>query len=111
MVFLSRFYNVGIASNIDPLFFSYIKGMCPEFECLSARVLSFDIGYLKPSKRFFEAMIRLTESMPYQHLLIDDDWIKVDFASTMRRLARYRGRVGIDADLYELMSSVTRSNL
>ncbi|HZJ48375.1 MAG TPA: phosphotransferase [Acidimicrobiia bacterium] len=31
---------------------------------------------------------------------IDAQWVKVDFASTMRRLERYRGRVGIDADLY-----------
>lgn len=34
---------------------------------------------------------------------IDDEWIKVDFASTMRRLARYRRRVGIDAELYAAM--------
>lgn len=37
---------------------------------------------------------------------IDNEWVKVDFASTMRRLARYRGRVGIDADLYSAMTAV-----
>jgi aminoglycoside phosphotransferase (APT) family kinase protein len=37
---------------------------------------------------------------------IDNEWVKIDFASTMRRLARYRGRVGIDADLYEAMAAV-----
>jgi aminoglycoside phosphotransferase (APT) family kinase protein len=37
---------------------------------------------------------------------IDNEWVKVDFASTMRRLARYRGRVGIDADLYAAMAAV-----
>jgi len=37
---------------------------------------------------------------------IDSEWVQVDFASTMRRLARYRGRVGIDADLYEAMVAV-----
>lgn len=37
---------------------------------------------------------------------IDGEWVKVDFASTMRRLARYRGRVGIDADLYAAMAAV-----
>jgi aminoglycoside phosphotransferase (APT) family kinase protein len=36
---------------------------------------------------------------------IDAEWVKVDFASTMRRLARYRGRVGIDAELYEAMAT------
>ena len=36
---------------------------------------------------------------------IDAEWVKVDFASTMRRLARYRGRVGIDAELYEAMAA------
>lgn len=32
---------------------------------------------------------------------IDADWIELDFQSTMRRLNRYRGRIGLDADLYE----------
>ena len=41
---------------------------------------------------------------------IDNEWIKVDFASTMRRLARYRGRVGIDADLYAAMAAVPPPN-
>lgn len=37
---------------------------------------------------------------------IDSEWIQVDFSSTMRRLARYRGRVGINADLYDAMVAV-----
>ncbi len=37
---------------------------------------------------------------------IDSEWVEVDFASTMRRLARYRGRIGIDADLYAAMVAV-----
>ncbi len=38
---------------------------------------------------------------------IDNEWIQVDFASTIRRLARYRRRVGIDSDLYDAMAAVT----
>jgi len=30
---------------------------------------------------------------------IDQEWIAVDFASTLRRLDRYRGRIGVPADL------------
>lgn len=37
---------------------------------------------------------------------IDSEWVKVDFASTMRRLARYRGRVGISSELYAAMAAV-----
>lgn len=37
---------------------------------------------------------------------IDSEWITIDFASTMRRLARYRGRVGIDVELYAAMAAV-----
>ncbi len=37
---------------------------------------------------------------------IDDEWIKVDHASTMRRLERYRRRVGMDADLYAKVASM-----
>ncbi len=46
-----------------------------------------------------EALTNLTRG-------IDGEWIKVEFASTMRRLARYRGRVGIDAELHAAMTAV-----
>ncbi|HEX9643624.1 MAG TPA: aminoglycoside phosphotransferase family protein [Acidimicrobiia bacterium] len=32
---------------------------------------------------------------------IDQDWVAVDFVSTFRRIERYRGRVGLSADLME----------
>jgi thiamine kinase-like enzyme len=37
---------------------------------------------------------------------IDAEWVDVDHASTVRRLARYRGRVGIDAELYSEIAAV-----
>ena len=37
---------------------------------------------------------------------MDAEWVDVDHASTMRRLARYRGRVGIDAELYADVAAV-----
>jgi aminoglycoside phosphotransferase (APT) family kinase protein len=37
---------------------------------------------------------------------IDAEWVDVDHASTMRRLARYRRRVGIDAELYSDIAAV-----
>lgn len=37
---------------------------------------------------------------------IDALWVDVDHASTMRRLARYRRRVGIDAELYADIAAV-----
>ena len=37
---------------------------------------------------------------------IDAEWVDVDHASTMRRLARYRRRVGIDSELYADVSAV-----
>jgi hypothetical protein len=37
---------------------------------------------------------------------IDAEWIDIDHASTMRRLARYRGKVGIDAALYAAAAAV-----
>lgn len=39
---------------------------------------------------------------------IDAEWIELDFQSTMRRLARYRGRIGLDAPLYEAASRTKR---
>lgn len=38
---------------------------------------------------------------------IDEEWIKVDHASTMRRLERYRRRIGMDADLYAAVASMS----
>jgi len=37
---------------------------------------------------------------------IDGDWVALDVVSTMRRLNRYRGRIGLDADLYEAARAV-----
>jgi aminoglycoside phosphotransferase (APT) family kinase protein len=37
---------------------------------------------------------------------IDAEWVDVDHASTMRRLARYRRRVGIDPELYADIAAV-----
>ncbi|MEN8113106.1 MAG: aminoglycoside phosphotransferase family protein [Actinomycetota bacterium] len=37
---------------------------------------------------------------------IDSEWVDIDHASTMRRLARYRRRVGIDAELYAAAAAV-----
>ncbi|MGB5531492.1 MAG: aminoglycoside phosphotransferase family protein [Acidimicrobiia bacterium] len=37
---------------------------------------------------------------------IDAEWVDVDHASTIRRLARYRRRVGIDAELYADVAAV-----
>ena len=38
---------------------------------------------------------------------IDAEWVAVDFASTMRRLNRYRGRIGLDVDLYEAARAIS----
>jgi aminoglycoside phosphotransferase (APT) family kinase protein len=37
---------------------------------------------------------------------IDAEWVAVDFASTMRRLNRYRAKLGIDVELYETARSI-----
>ena len=37
---------------------------------------------------------------------MDAEWVDVDHASTMRRLARYRSRVGIDAELFADVAAV-----
>ena len=37
---------------------------------------------------------------------IDAEWVDVDHASTIRRLSRYRRRVGIDAELYADVAAV-----
>lgn len=41
---------------------------------------------------------------------IDATWVDVDHASTMRRLARYRRRLGIDAQLYADIAAVPPPN-
>ncbi|MEN8233906.1 MAG: aminoglycoside phosphotransferase family protein [Actinomycetota bacterium] len=37
---------------------------------------------------------------------IDAEWVDIDHAATMRRLARYRRRLGIDAELYAAAAAV-----
>jgi len=37
---------------------------------------------------------------------IDQEWVEVDFAATIRRLERYRRRVGMDPDLYAAIAAM-----
>ncbi len=54
------------------------------------------------------AALQATATEPMSNLSrgIDQEWVTVDFISTFRRMERYRGRIGVSADLLDAARAV-----
>jgi putative hydrolase of the HAD superfamily len=65
---------LGMASNFDHRLHAIARGL-PELSPLTHRIISTDVGWLKPSPRFFEAVIRAAGCRPEQILFVGDQRI------------------------------------
>lgn len=78
---LCSVYKVGLASNIDPLFFEHVLDICPELQGISSQILSFEIGYRKPDKEFFEEILSRSECAAAEIIYIDDNIDNISVAN------------------------------
>jgi putative hydrolase of the HAD superfamily len=62
---------LGLASNFDHRLHAIAAGL-PELSPLKHRIISSEVGWLKPSPRFFEAVIRAAACEPRQILFVGD---------------------------------------
>ena len=67
-----RGYEIAIASNFDDRLNSVCDGM-QELESIGVRVISSQVGYRKPSRLFYERLLRETRCVPAQLLMVGDD--------------------------------------
>jgi len=63
---------LGIASNFDGRLHRLLDAM-PELNLISKRILSAEVGWRKPDRRFFDAVIRAAECPPDRLMFIGDD--------------------------------------
>jgi putative hydrolase of the HAD superfamily len=67
----SRWLVLGLASNFDHRLHAIADGL-PELAPLKHRIISSEVGWLKPSPRFFEVVIRAAGCEPGQILFVGD---------------------------------------
>lgn len=65
-------YRLGLASNFDARLHSVCDGH-PELAAIGLRVVSSEIGYRKPSGRFFRVLVEATGCRPHEVLMVGDD--------------------------------------
>ena len=70
--FSQRGYVLGIASNFDSRLHRLLDSL-PELTPIAKRVLSSEVGWRKPDRRFFEAVMRSAGCPPRQILFVGDD--------------------------------------
>jgi putative hydrolase of the HAD superfamily len=63
---------VGVASNFDHRLRSVVAGL-PDLEPVRHLVISSEVGWKKPARRFFEALVAGSGYEPHQILLVGDD--------------------------------------
>jgi FMN phosphatase YigB (HAD superfamily) len=61
-----------LLSNTDVKRFGFIKSRFPEIFIFDGYVLSYELGWLKPDRRIFEAALKMAGSPPSECLFIDD---------------------------------------
>ncbi len=65
-------YRLAVCSNFDARLNSVMTGL-PELAPIELRIISSEVGYRKPSPRFFEALVRAAGCAPSEILVIGDD--------------------------------------
>jgi putative hydrolase of the HAD superfamily len=65
-------YRLALASNFDDRLTAIRRGL-PELAPIDACVVSSLVGFRKPSRRFYDALIRATDASAEQILMIGDD--------------------------------------
>lgn len=73
-------YRVGILSDTDPLHWVYIRNMMPWLSAVEKPTLSYNVGYLKPHPKMYEAAAENSEAKKECCLFIDDLIANVDGA-------------------------------
>lgn len=76
-------WRLGLLSNTDPLHFNYILSKFPIIQTFEKWILSYEVGYKKPSVEIFERAIEWASVEPGKILLIDDIKGHVDVAVSL----------------------------
>ncbi|MFN0056358.1 MAG: HAD family hydrolase [Planctomycetales bacterium] len=107
--------QVALASNFDGRLHEVCDGH-PELQPIGCRVISAEVGYRKPGRRFFETLLEATRSPPQEVLMVGDDrendFVGAREAGLPALLINRRGTPGPDeiGSLIDLAEIVRSSN-
>lgn len=65
-------YRLLLASNTNTMHFAWLQARFPVITIPTHPVLSFEVGAMKPDRRFYEALLRHADAPPAACLYIDD---------------------------------------
>lgn len=104
-------FRLALASNFDGRLHTVCDGLAP-LRSVTCRVVSAEVGFRKPSPRFFEALLAAANCRPEEMLMVGDDrendWEGARQAGIAAVLVNRRNRPGPGeiANLGELMAKL-----
>jgi putative hydrolase of the HAD superfamily len=75
--------KLGLISNTNPLHFDYILSKFPILQIFNKWILSYEVGFRKPSIEIFQKAIEWASIEPRKILLIDDIQAHMDVAASL----------------------------
>ncbi len=69
---LSRQYRLVLLSNVDRYYFEAIRSLHPELGYFATQLVSYEMGFSKPSAQAFHAALRAAEAQPHLCFFLDD---------------------------------------
>jgi HAD superfamily hydrolase (TIGR01509 family) len=75
-------YRLFVLSNMSKEYIEFLRKL-PVFECFDAQVISSEVGFGKPDRRFYEHLLTHCELNPAETIFIDDRKDNVEAAAKL----------------------------
>ena len=100
---LSKNYKLVLLSNTDPIHFEHIKNSFPILSAFSRHVVSYKVGFVKPSRQIYLAALKTSGCKASECVFVDDKMINVLGARKLGINAmRYKTPAKLKSDLKKL---------
>ena len=76
-------YRLFLMSNTNPLHYAYLKNSIPILSKMEQTILSYEVGYVKPSPHIFEFALKKSNVPPEQILFIDNSMENIQGAEKL----------------------------
>ena len=93
---LSGRYRLFLLSNTNPLHYAHVVKLLPVLQKMEERILSYEVGYMKPSPLIYQAVLQRAAVPPQEVLYIDD----------VQEYVSAAGWLGIQGIIFESFASL-----
>ncbi len=81
---LKGYVKLVLLSNTDEERFGFVKKTFPEILVFDAYILSYEVGFMKPHQRIYQAALEKAEARPEECVFIDDRKENIQAATAMQ---------------------------